>query len=383
MSFSQPTPVLLAATDHHGVLAAVRGLHVAGYAPWLAVHKAGTYAARSRATAGTVPVPDPSFDGEGFVRELAAAAGRLSAAALLPTGEPQLLSLADREADFPAIAFGVPSRESVKQATDKESLLELGANAGLRAPPTVKVVKGDTEAMSAFGFPAILKPLRSQVRNPDGTVSAYLARYVAAQQAGEAIEDLPDEGGLVQPFIPGELVSVSGVSWKGELVCALHQLAIRIWPVPVGGSSYAVTIRPDAGLEQGVGRLLRAIGWSGLFQAQFIRNSGGEHYLIDFNPRVYGTLALSLGAGLNLPAIWVKLLLGERPRFGGYRIGARFRNEEKDVQALAQLLVDGERLRALRGGLPRRGTANAVFSPRDPMPLLTSVGKLAGRLRSR
>jgi hypothetical protein len=86
-----------------------------------------------------------------------------------------------------------------------------------------------------------------------------------------------------------------------------------------------------------------------------------------------------VAAGLNLPAIWVDLLLGRQCQLGGYRIGTRFRHEEKDVRALAKMLVDGEHLGALQGCMPRRGTTHAIFSFRDPMPLLVSVGKLIGR----
>ena len=147
--------------------------------------------------------------------------------------------------------------------------------------------------------------------------------------------------------------------------------------MPIRGSAYAETIPPNAELEQGVRRLLRIIGWSGLFQLQFIRTSRGEHFLIDLNPRVYGSLALAVAAGLNLPKIWVDLLLGRQPDVNGYRVGVRYRHEEKDVRALARLLLKaGERQRALRGLLPRRGTVHAIFSFRDPMPLLTSVAKV-------
>jgi predicted ATP-grasp superfamily ATP-dependent carboligase len=144
----------------------------------------------------------------------------------------------------------------------------------------------------------------------------------------------------------------------------------------------ARTIPPDDGLERGLGRLLQMIGWSGLFQAQFVRDAHGEHYLIDLNPRVYGSLNLAVAAGLNLPGIWVDLLLGRRRHVGAYRVGTRFRHEERDVRALAKMLVDGELLGALQGCMPRRGTTHAIFSFRDPTPLLVSVGKLIGRLRS-
>ena len=368
-------PVLLLGNDQHGVLAAVRALRAANYAPYLGVDKPGTYAGRSRATLGTVRMPNPDFDREGFVRTLAAAARRLRVAAILPSSDNHFLALAGREADFAGIALGTPSRESVDQATDKTLLTELAAAAGLRTPPTESIRGG--EAVNGVGYPAIVKPLRSRVQNPDGTMTAYSAHYVSDGQIEQALDSLGGGEGLVQPYIPGVLVGVAGVSWGGELVCALHQASVRIWPMPVGGSAYAETIAPNAELEQGVGRLLRRIGWSGLFQVQFIRDSRGDHFLIDLNPRIYGTLALATAAGLNLPQIWVDLLLGRRPKVGGYRIGVGFRQEEKDARALARLLLtDGERQSALRGLLPRRGTAHAIFSLRDPMPLLTSMAKL-------
>ena len=381
----EPTSVLLAGDPNYGLLTTVRALRAAGYAPWLAVSEPErTYAARSQATAGTVLVRDPDLDGEGFVRDLTTAAARLSVAAVLPSTETHLLALAGHEADFAGIAFGIPARERVEWATDKALLPELAAGAGLQTPPTTKVARGDTETLRTFGFPAIVKPLRSRIWNPDVTVSAHPAHYVSSEQAAEeALETLPGAKGLVQPYIPGQLTSVAGVSWEGELVCALHQASIRIWPVSAGTSAYAETIPPDDELERGVGSLLRAIGWSGLFQAQFIRDPRGEHYLIDFNPRIYGSLALAVAAGLNLPGIWVDLLLGRRPDVGGYRVGTRFRNEEKDVRALARMLVGGERRRALRGFVPRRGTTHVIFSLRDPMPLLTSATKFAGWLATR
>lgn len=372
------TRVLFVADPLYGAIAAVRALRAGGYAPWLAVDRPGAYASRSRAAAGTVLVPDLKLDGERFVSEVAAAADRLSVEAVLPGAEPYLFALAGREERFKGAALGTPPRESVERATNKALLPEFATSSGLQTPPT-KIVRGDSGAAATFGFPAIVKPLRSWIRNADGSISAYAARLVTDKKAAEeALRALPTGEALIQPYVSGQLVSVAGVSWAGELVCALHQASIRIWPLRTGVSSYAQTIPQNPALEQGVGRLLHKIGWSGLFQAQFIRDSQGQHYLIDINPRVYGSLALAVAAGLNLPGIWTDLLLGRRPQIRGYRVGARFRHEEKDVRALARMLVEGERRRVLGGVVPRRGTTHAIFSLRDPMPLLTSVERLAG-----
>ncbi|MDP9439227.1 MAG: ATP-grasp domain-containing protein [Actinomycetota bacterium] len=391
-SSPEPTRVLLVGDAFYGSIAAVRALRAAGYTPWLTVDQQGGYASRSRAKAGTVPVPSPKIDAEGFVREVAAAAARLSVKAVLPGAEGYLFTLAGRHADFAGTALGVPSREKVERATDKRLLSKLATAAGLQTPPTKQVVRGDREAVSAFGFPAIVKPQRTWIRNLDGSVSSYSASCVSTKQAAEeALERLPNGEGLVQPRIPGGLISIAGVSWEGEMVCAVHQASPRIWPVPCGVSAYAETIPRNPDLEQGVGRLLQALGWSGIFQAQFVRTSDGESYLIDLNPRVYGSLALAVASGLNLPGIWTDLLLGRRPNIGGYRVGARFRHEENDAHALVQMLREGKTRSAIRGMLPRRGTTHAIFSLDDPMPLLTTLTvrlqrlgrSVTGRMRGR
>jgi predicted ATP-grasp superfamily ATP-dependent carboligase len=378
MTSSQLTPVLLVGYGHYSVLATVRALRAAGYAPWLAICEPGTYAERSRATAGTVRVPDPSVDSEGFVRGLTAAARRLSVAAVLPSMEAHLFILARRKADFAGIALGTPSQEAIERATDKSLLAELAEDSGLRIPPTVRVARDDSRKLDAFGFPAVVKPLRSRALNLDGSVSEFPTRFVTSEKDTGVKEALAGGQGLVQQYIPGQLLSIAGVSWEGKLLCAVHQISMRIWPPFVGGSAYAETIPPNSRLQQGVSRLLRAIGWNGPYQLQFIRDRDGEHYLIDLNPRIYGTLALAVAAGSNLPSIWVDSLLGRQPYIGGYRIGVRYRQEEKDMRALVHSLLNdsGERWRALQGFIPRRNTTHAVFSLRDPAPLITSVEKL-------
>lgn len=98
----------------------MRTLRAAGCAPWLTVNEPGrTYVARSQAAAGTVPVRDPASMARDSCGDLATAAKRLSVAVVLPSAKVHFFVLAGQEADFPRIALGAPSRESVERATDK------------------------------------------------------------------------------------------------------------------------------------------------------------------------------------------------------------------------------------------------------------------------
>jgi predicted ATP-grasp superfamily ATP-dependent carboligase len=197
-----------------------------------------------------------------------------------------------------------------------------------------------------------------------------------------ALGRLPDATWVVQPFLQGDLVAVAAVSWQGEVVAAQHQRAIRTWPSQVGGSSFAITVAPDVELELAVSRIARELQWSGLLHVQLIRTNEGD-FLIDVNPRMWGSLALATAAGQNLPAIWADLLLGRKPAVGGYRVGVTFRAELKDLQAVGHSIRRRRSLRALGSLLPRRGTTHAIGSLSDPAPLLTVAQQAVERLRGR
>jgi predicted ATP-grasp superfamily ATP-dependent carboligase len=201
-------------------------------------------------------------------------------------------------------------------------------------------------------------------------------RIETSTELRSAVEDLPGCVGLVQPYLPGRLIAVSGIFWDGEMICAVHQSSSRTWPVDCGTISYAETVAPDRKLERAAARLLVSFSWRGLFQLQFIE-SGGQMYLIDLNPRIYTSLALALAAGVNLPAIWVDLLLGRKPSsIDGYRVGVRYRHEEHDPRSLLAALKK-RRIRAvLHGALPHRRTTHAVFKLEDPTPLITTLSKM-------
>jgi predicted ATP-grasp superfamily ATP-dependent carboligase len=376
--------VLVSGGEYVGVLAAVRGLRAAGYEPWVTVTTRRGYARYSRAVGGSTLVPDPARDPGGFVGAVTDAVERLPAAAFLPGTETALHSLAARRDRFPAgVALGICPPEAVEAATDKSILGTLAAEAGLETPPTLHVSAPELNGHgAAIGFPAVVKPLRSELDGGNGAMRHWAARRVESEsELASALGELPGGSGLLQSFIPGRVTAVGGVFWEGEIVAAVHQAAERIWPVDCGVISYATTVARDGELEDALARLLARIGWQGLFQVQFVEY-GAQRYLIDLNPRIYGSLALALAAGQNLTGIWVDLLLGRSPTIGGYRTGVRYRAEELDFRALAKLARRGRIGELTRGLVPRPRTVHAVFARDDPLPLLTSIGSLVAALRA-
>ena len=362
--------VLVTAGEHWGVLAAVRALHAAGHEPWLVAPGKRVYAARSRFVRGTAVAPYPQEDPDRFAQVVAATARASGARAVLPGTDAALLALAERRTVLPdGVALGAPDLEIVRRATAKDALVQLAAAAGLETPATTIVRAGDD--VGALPLPAAVTPLRSLATPRRANTRDELVR---------ALAELPGDAHAVQPWLDGQLAAVCGLAWEGRLVCCVHQVAHRIWPPDAGISAYAETVEPDHGVEEKVALLLADLGWSGLFQLQFLRTRAGD-LPIDLNPRIYGSLALAVAAGLNLPALWLELLLGAAPpEPPAYRAGVRYRAEENDLRALAR----SGPLALARGLAPRPRTTHAVFSARDPAPLLTTLAKLRPRrLRSR
>jgi predicted ATP-grasp superfamily ATP-dependent carboligase len=375
-----PRRLLVSGDDFHASLALVRALRAGGYLPFLAVSVGGTYAGRSRSVAAVVCVPHAQDTPAAFAEAIARAAVDLEVDAILPGTEASLIALGQRREALPC-ELGAPAPEVVDLATNKARVLELAAASGLDTPPSIVATPPELATRAEeVSYPVILKPLRTRLEVGNSRLAYYKAcRVNAAEELRAALDGLPETAWVVQPYLNGRLSALAGVAWQGRLVGAVHQVSHRIWPPEVGYSSYAETVEADPDLESRIASLLEQIGWSGLFQAQFLGGADGRRLLIDFNPRAYGSLALALRAGANLPALWAGLVLGAPPPPMRYRPGVRYRLEHNDLRAVARTLRDGDILGALAALLPRPRTAHAIFSLRDPGPLRTTAEKMLER----
>lgn len=357
--------VLITGDEGTGTLAAVRGLRAGGFEPWLAVTHPRSYAARSNTVEVVLRVADAKEEPDAHARQVAEAALAHGLQVVLPGTEGSLRALTGREDLFDReVAIGTNPLEALDHATDKLALAADAAASGLETPP-VEVVR-DGALPDRVELPAIVKPVATVAATANGYATRHAHRVTSRDELAAAVAG----GGtwLLQPYVEGRLGAICGVVWRGRLVCASHQTSPRIWPPARGISSYAVTVPRDAALEEGVAALLARVGWSGVFGVQYIERNGRK-YVIDLNPRIYGSTALAVAAGHNLPTIWTELLLGREPAVGPYRVGVRYRVEEDDLRAIVATRDWG-------GLVPRRHTVWSVFSWRDPKPSLESLRKL-------
>ena len=376
------TRVLLCGDESPATLASIRALRAAGHQPFVTLPQRRTYVSRSRDVLATDAMPDPyEHPAEVTVRAIGEVVARRGIEVVLPGTAGSLRALTGREHLLgPEVVVGTTPTPTLDRATDKLTLDTLAADAGLERLPTIPVDADGLDAVAErLPLPGVAKPLHSATESADGRIglaSVHLVDDVEAVR--RVVHEHPHTSWLIQRRVSGTLAAIGGVAWQGRLVCAVHQVSPRIWPPERGITAFAVTVEPNLERERAVAAILREIGWSGIFGLQFLL-VGDKAYPIDLNPRVYGSIALAIAAGLNLPAIWTNLLVGGQPHPQSYRVGVRYRVETADPRALADAFLAGRRLEAIRGAIPRRGTTHAVFSRRDPRPATMVAAKLFER----
>jgi hypothetical protein len=287
-------------------LATVRALAAAGYRTAVTVSSPNSLAAASRFCHRRVTVPAIRDGGYAEAVRSELAQGRYLG--VLPTSDSALLEL------------HVP----VAHLLDKVRLARWAERAGVSSPPTevFEAVDSLLAARSRLDYPVVVKraagkPVRRANRPED-----------LRQWAGK-----PGPF-LVQPYLDEPIQAVAGVMWRGSPAALAHHRTLRKWPPEAGRTSAAVTVDPDRDLEEQTCALLS--GYDGIFHVQFC---GG--YLLDVNTRPYGTLMLTVAAGVNPVGIYAELLRGGRRPLARARPGAFYRWAEADVRYAAWALRRG------------------------------------------
>lgn len=379
-----PPRVLITDGEQRSVVAAVRGLAAAGYAVTVTASSTPAAAQWSRDCARRLHAPPANADGgDALAAVLRAELERRPYAAVIPGSDAALRALSRHRAELEPLArMGLPGEGAIERALDKLGLLEQAARHGLDAPAS-RVCAAPAElaqCAGSIGYPLMLKPARSV--NTQGAWRTQMSVIVRAPGDLAAASATLDAPYTLQRFHEGAaVVSVAGVIDDGVLLGIAVARYARTWPPQAGSASASATIVPPAGLVERSRALLTEIGWRGIFELEFLELAEDRFAAIDLNPRVYGSMALAIAAGANLPALWVTTLQGNRPTPVAARPGVRYRWEEGELRALVRAARRGRLGELLAVVRPHRHTVWALTRPTDPGPLLAR-SLAVGRLRA-
>jgi predicted ATP-grasp superfamily ATP-dependent carboligase len=341
----------------------------------------------SRSCSSPYLLPHPLADEEAFITGLERILRAYPHALVVAGTDASLLAVSRHRHRLEThTSLGLPPHGVVVRSLDKHEVGRVASACGL-SPPKTAVCSDVAEARRAasrFGYPVIIKPYNT-VLEVEGAAVRLASDWVSD---GASLARLVPRFGvpfLIQARQRGEIVSYAGVIDGGRLMASAVSRYSRTWPPDAGNAAFSESVDPPPDLRSGVLALLTELGWRGVFELELIARDGGGFSAIDFNPRVYGSLALAIAAGANIPAIWARSLLGERPTPVQARRGYRYRREDADLRNLIHHLRSRRLGAAIAVARPRTRVAHAFFMARDPAPIAAQavlvMTSLAARFR--
>jgi predicted ATP-grasp superfamily ATP-dependent carboligase len=365
-------------------LGAARALGQAGWTVGVGAPRRRGLAAASRWVRHGHRIPSPEADLDAFVETTDAVIARSGYQLVFGADDASVLALSyAREAISARVPYA--PHDVILRSLDKVELCRMAEQSGFRVPSTVVATD---DAIKRWDGPAVVKPRlhwRSDRRDSGPRLEAVIvsSRGQAARRAAE----IRAAGGepLLQRVVRGRLSAFAAVvDHDGLLVAGVGQETERMWPLPTGISVRARTIPLDPELAKRVTALLQDLGWFGLAQVQFLIGDGGEPWLIDFNGRPYGSLALATAAGPNLMAIWASLTV-ERPvgNLPEATEGVRYQWLEGDLRR-AWMQRQGGLIRDVWGCFRYApGAVHSISRLDDPLPSVRYAAHLAVRAGKR
>jgi protein-tyrosine-phosphatase len=238
------------------------------------------------------------------------------------------------------------------------------------------------EALAPGGREALVFPL---IAKPGAkyTAGAFKTRrlesYAELELAVENEDGFDDET-LLQAYAPGEGVGIETLMHGGEPLVLFQHRRLKELPYAGGVSVLAVSEAVDAALAGHSLKLLRALEWEGPAMVEFRHDrESGAAALMEVNGRLWGSLPLSIAAGVDFPYLCWQLARGETPSAPReYRIGVRARWAAGDLRRVSEILARSRSqpvFREIRGREVREflgdfdsATSDMVWSARDPGP---------------
>ncbi len=258
---------------------------------------------------------DASEDIDGFVNDLRSLCEKQEERpVVIPVGIATLLAMCERREEILSFAdVSLPEPDNISLANDKSRLIPFAESIGVPVPETTFLKDGESieELSRRIKLPAVIKLPRGEMLglSPDErykivrTREDFLSFYTKFSSLDPEV--------LVQQYIEGDGYGVSAVFGKnGEPLEVFCHHRIREYPASGGPSSFCESaVLPE--LADYAIKLLRALHWEGVAMVEFKGSPETGFYLMEINPRFWGSSALAPNSGCNISLALYRAAKGE------------------------------------------------------------------------
>jgi predicted ATP-grasp superfamily ATP-dependent carboligase len=253
---------------------------------------------------------------------------------IVPATEASLMALRRLdESDSLRQRAVLPGNDALDVALDKLKTWRLSRELGILAPNAV-LVSEEPGPNASPNFPLVLKPVHSKVvvGGELQTVTAEVIRdqYTYQEQIREW---LPHTAIVQQDYILGRGVGAEFLFDRGKKVWHFVHERVHEMPLFGGASSYRRSLPPIPALLADAEKILTALRWHGVAMVEFRVDAQGRHWLLEINPRLWGSLALAIDAGVDFPlGLWLLAQARKPPEQPSYRAYYYTRDLKNDLE---------------------------------------------------
>ena len=285
------------------------------------------------------------------------------------------------------------SDDAYQITSNKERTYALAQELAIPLPRQVSVHTEEELCATAseFGFPIIVKPLRSAELD-DPRVRHSVVKVTSAEDIQSTSKTMLAGGAaLVQQCFAGVGVGVETLCRNGEILVAFHHERVHE-PLSGRGSSYRRSLQLNPDLLEATRRLMKAMDYTGVCMVEFRCAPDSRRWvLLEINGRFWGSLPLAIAAGVDFPRYLYEMLVHGKEQFNvSYRDNIYCRNWPSDLGFLrsvfrarkatcSRILFLFRALTAAVWNMVRLREHSDTLTMDDPDPALEEVTTLAMR----
>ena len=218
----------------------------------------------------------------------------------------------------------VPNFSAIEICLNKDKTCLFLEDKGINLPKTWSFNDLDElkTNLSQIRFPIVLKS-KNEINK---TEALYIYDSVQLLRSASSFSVKSFNFPLIQEYIEGEAYGFFAFYIDGKCQSYFMHRRIREYPASGGSSTCAESVYDELLFEQGT-RILNSLNWNGVAMVEFKKSrKDNKFYLIEVNPKFWGSHDLALASGINFPLEMINNIsnVGDKKNENSYKIGLRF-----------------------------------------------------------
>lgn len=308
--------VLVLDANQRSALAVTRSLGKKGIKVFAGDSTKSSLAGSSRYCAKHINLPDPYTSPYAFIDDIADIITAQKIDLLLPMSDVSLPLVLKHKNRLPDVNIPFVDFNLYEKVSNKYTLFEEAIKLGVQIPDTyfIENLSQLHNIVHELKYPVVLKPALSRIFIND---SFYNTSVSYAHSPEDIINSVatykwfPAVPFMIQEYVSGQGQGIFVLYDNGKPLVFFSHKRIREKPPTGGVSVLCESVPVSTVLREATEALLTPLGWHGVAMVEFKVSSNGTPFLMEINARFWGSLQLSIDAGVDFPFMLYQIALGK------------------------------------------------------------------------